>query len=73
MKYPVHRIEIYEGPDKHGYYHIAMFWMADYHPGHPLGEYRHAERGQHFHTDHWETPDGCTILDKRNNGNLRQI
>lgn len=42
------RLEIYEGPNKHGEYHFALFWMADYHPGHPEGEYRHAERGQHF-------------------------
>jgi hypothetical protein len=43
------RIEIYEGPDKQGRYHYALFWWADYHPGHPQGEHRYAERGQHFH------------------------
>lgn len=43
-----HRIEIYSGPDNHGRYSFALFWMANYHPGHPLGEHRHAERGQHF-------------------------
>jgi len=42
------RIEIYEGPDRRGRFHYALFWWADYHPGHPLGENRLAERGQHF-------------------------
>lgn len=42
------RLEIYSGPDSHGRYHYALFWMADYHPGHPNGEDRWAERGQHF-------------------------
>ena len=42
------RIEVYAGPDEHGRYHYARFWWADYHPGHPLGEHRRAERGQHF-------------------------
>jgi hypothetical protein len=42
------RGELYSGPDDRGRYHYALFWMADYHPGHPDGEYRHAERGQHF-------------------------
>jgi hypothetical protein len=65
MIYPTHRIEIYEGPNKNGYYHIAEFWMADYHPGHPLGEHRVAERGQHFLTNSWEEPIGCLVVDKR--------
>jgi hypothetical protein len=42
------RLEIYEGPNKSGEYHYALFWMADYHPGHPEGEYGWRERGQHF-------------------------
>lgn len=42
------RGEVYSGPDKWGNYHFALFWCSDYHPGHPEGEYRHAERGQHF-------------------------
>ena len=42
------RLELYSGPDERGRYHFALFWMADYHPGHPDGEYRLAERGQHF-------------------------
>ena len=44
----MHRCEIYDGPDARGRYHYALFWMAGYHPGHPAGEYRWAERGQHF-------------------------
>lgn len=43
------RLEIYSGPDERGRYHYALFWMADYHPGHPEGEHRTAERGQHFY------------------------
>jgi hypothetical protein len=42
------RGEIYSGPDSEGRYHYGLFWLADYHPGHPEGEYRRAERGQHF-------------------------
>lgn len=42
------RLELYDGPDRHGRYHYALFWLADYHPGHPAGEDRIAERGQHF-------------------------
>ena len=48
MKVGDRRIEIYGGPNKHGDYHFALFWVAGYHPGHPLGENRIAERGQHF-------------------------
>lgn len=48
MKPQFTRIEVYEGPNREGNYHFALFWMADYHPGHPDGEYRTAERGQHF-------------------------
>jgi hypothetical protein len=40
------RGEIYEGPDDKGRYRYGLFWIADYHPGHPLGEHRVAERGQ---------------------------
>lgn len=42
------RIEVYSGPDRDGNYHYAMFWWADYHPGHPKGEHGWRERGQHF-------------------------
>jgi hypothetical protein len=43
-----HRIEIYDGPDRDGKYHYALFWMTDYSPGHPEGEYERRESGQHF-------------------------
>lgn len=42
------RIEILGGPDERGRCHYVRYWMADYHPGDPRGEYRRAERGQHF-------------------------
>jgi hypothetical protein len=42
------RIEIHSGPDSLGRYSYTLFWMADYHPGHPDGEHRIAERGQCF-------------------------
>jgi len=43
------RIEIEDGPDELGRYHYFIFWLADYHPGHPEGEYARRERGQMFH------------------------
>jgi len=47
------RIEYHDaGPDEQGRRRFTLFWMADYHPGHPLGEYRTAERGQVF----WAKP-----------------
>lgn len=58
------RIEVYEGPDSLGRYHYALFWIADYHPGHPNGEHRLAERGQHF----FGNPDshkGVPQIDRR--------
>lgn len=43
------RVEIFSGPDEQGRYGHFRYWMSDYHPGHPKGEYRTAERGQvHF-------------------------
>lgn len=52
------RIEIESGPDKDGRYRYTLYWMADYHPGHPLGEHRTAERGQCFYA---ELPEGITV------------
>lgn len=48
---PLHRIEVYEGPNKYGEYHYAVFWMANYPPNTRLekdfdGSWH--ERGQHF-------------------------
>lgn len=60
------RGEIYAGPDERRRYHYALFWCADYHPGHPDGEYRHAERGQHFFSEITPTRDRAYIwTDKR--------
>jgi hypothetical protein len=42
------RCVIHSGPDRQGRYQYTLFWMADYHPGHPDGEHRLAERGQVF-------------------------
>jgi len=44
------RIEVHSGPDSHGRYVHTRYWMAEYHPGHPDGEYRLTERGQVFHS-----------------------
>ncbi len=43
------RVEIHGGPDERGRYRFTLYWMASYHPGHPDGENRDAERGQEFH------------------------
>lgn len=45
------RIEYHSLTDEWGRCHFSLHWMADYHPGHPDGEYRRAERGQHFNAD----------------------
>lgn len=42
------RIAIVSGPDELDRYVYFLYWMADYHPGHPHGEHRLAERGQLF-------------------------
>jgi hypothetical protein len=42
------RTVIHSGPDDRGRYLYTLLWTADYHPGHPLGENRIAERGQVF-------------------------
>ena len=34
--------------DSRGRWHYAIYWVDDYHPGHPNGEHRIAIRGQHF-------------------------
>jgi hypothetical protein len=59
------RCEIYDGPDRNGDYHFALFWMADYTPGHPDGEHVRRERGQHFRANAADLPAGITIIDKR--------
>lgn len=47
-QYAYQRIEVYRGPDSLDRYTYGLFWMANYHPGHPDGEYRWAERAQIF-------------------------
>lgn len=42
------RVEIHSGPDALGRYHYTLFWLANYHPGHPDGEYGWRERAQEF-------------------------
>ena len=45
------RIEYHSLSDDLGRCQFTLYWTADYHPGHPLGEYRTAERGQRFFAD----------------------
>lgn len=45
------RIEYHSKSDAFGRCTFSLIWMADYHPGHPEGEYRRAERGQVFFAD----------------------
>lgn len=35
-------------PDALGRQSFSIYWLANYHPGHPEGEYRWAIRGQNF-------------------------
>ncbi len=62
------RVEVHSGPDSRGRYVHTRFWMADYHPGHPGGEHRMAERAQVFNAP---LPSGVPArLDEE--GNRRQ-
>ncbi len=45
---PIVRIEYHSEPDTQGRRHYTVYWLSDYHPGDPRGEYRVAERGQVF-------------------------
>lgn len=45
------RIEYHGKADDEGRCFFTLYWMADYHPGHPDGEYRKAMRGQNFFAD----------------------
>lgn len=63
-KRPVTRIEYHSKTDRLGRCSFTLYWMADYHPGHPDGEYRTAERGQCFFADplkhgHPRPEDAC--------------
>lgn len=53
--------EIYSPSDALGRCHYALFWMTNYHPGHPKGEHRRAKRGQHFFGP---PPPGISYRDK---------
>lgn len=48
MKYT--KVEVHSGPDEDGKYLHTRFHMASYHPGHPFGENRIAERAQVFNS-----------------------
>ena len=45
------RIEYRSKTDKWGRCSFTLYWMADYTPGHPEGEYVRRERAQCFHAD----------------------
>lgn len=45
------RVEVYSKPDERGRVHHARFWMTDYVPGHPDGENKLREVGQHFFSE----------------------
>lgn len=42
------RGELLKGPDQHGRYSYFLYWLDNYFPGHPEGEYVERERGQVF-------------------------
>lgn len=44
-------VTVHEGPDRFMRYTFTLTWCADYHPGHPDGEYRHATRGQVYRSE----------------------
>ena len=43
-----HRAEYLGLTNKEGKARFFLYWMSDFHIGHPLGEHRKAERGQIF-------------------------
>lgn len=45
------RIEYHSKSDSLGRCSFSLHWMADYHPGHPDGEYQRRERAQTFFAD----------------------
>lgn len=64
MKRMAERIEIHSGPDRLNRYVYSLYWMADYHPGHPDGEYKRRERGQYFHAQlpDWADNDKSRVM-----------
>jgi hypothetical protein len=51
MRKPATRITYHSSSDEHGRCSFTLRWIANYHPGHPDGAYRRAERGQCFFAD----------------------
>ena len=45
------RIEYLSSNDKLGRCSFLLYWVANYHPGHPDGEHGWRERGQCFYAD----------------------
>ena len=43
-----HRVEYLSLTDKEGKARFFLYWMDNFHIGHPKGEHRYAERGQIF-------------------------
>lgn len=56
-------MEITSKPDDMGRCSFTLFWFADYHPGHPKGEHRHAERAQCFFADPKRWAARCRRVD----------
>ena len=76
-KLPGKRIEYDSGSDKEGKCSFTLFWMADYHPGHPTREHGWAERGQCFHADPraygYPRPEDATEADRNGNANQKEL
>ena len=76
-KLPGERIEYDSGSDKDGRCSFTLYWMADYHPGHPQGEHRRAERGQVFHGDPraygYPRPEDATEADRKVNVSQKEL
>jgi len=45
------RIEYHSKPDSLGRCRFTLYWLDNYFPGHPEGEYIERERGQCFYAD----------------------
>lgn len=65
---PPHRIEFHGSIDEDGRESFTLFWMADYHPGHPDGEHGWRERGQCFFA---LVPSNLTMLAAVANSKMR--
>ena len=45
------RIQYYSKSDDDGKCSFSLHWLVNYTPGHPDGEYKKRERGQHYYMD----------------------